>query len=348
MLRTLGLDIGGANTKISLVEYEQGKVKVSNRSAYFPIWKKRDELPDKIREMSRKFKIKTKKIDAVGVTTTAELSDAYATKREGVEHILKSVEEVFPSIPIHVLDLNGRLRTISEARREPLLIGGANWVATAYVLGRKMKNCILVDTGTTTTDIIPIMGGKIKAKGRTDLERLISGELVYTGALRTNVAAIVKRIPVKGSLAAISSEYFAISADVNLILGKIKQKDYSCETPDGRGRSKKEAMARLARVICADTEMLSRAEIKAIAEFVYKEQVWQIANALQRVRKRFAKMPVVITGLGKFLARDAARLVRNESIIDMDELMGLELANAAPAAAVGIMVAEKIAAAKGR
>ncbi len=340
MLRILGWDIGGANTKVSLVEYEKRAVKVKNTSAYFPLWKKRDELPDKIRQLTRKFR--GKKIDAVGVTTTAELSDAYATKQEGIEHVLSSVEEVFPPTQIYVLDLNGRLLSPLRAKREPLLIGGANWVATAYILGKKMPDCILVDTGTTTTDIIPIVKGEIKSKGRTDLERLISSELVYTGALRTNVAAIVKRIPVKDALASISSEYFSISGDVNLILGKISAREYSCETPDGRGKTTGEAMARLARVVCADTEMLSRAEVKAIAEFVYKEQVWQVANALERVRKCFKKMPVVITGLGKFLARDAAYLIKIESIIDMDDLMGIELANAAPSAALGIMVAEQI------
>lgn len=340
MFRILGLDIGGANIKLSLVEYEKRAIKAKNYSVYFPIWKKRYELPRKLQQIY-KMKIK-REVHAIGVTTTAELSDAYSTKREGIEHILGSVERAFSLAPIYVLDVNGKLRGIAEAIEDPLQIGSANWVATAYVLSKKLPSCILIDIGSTTTDIIPIVNGSIKAKGKTDLDRLISGELVYTGALRSNVATIVRRIPIRGSLASISSEYFSNTGDVNLILGKIKKKDYTCETPDGRGKTVEEAMARLARVICADLEMLSHEEIRKIAGYIYEEQVWLVANSLSRVRKPYRQFPVVITGLGKFIARDAAQKLGIEKIIDLDEILGLELANAAPATALAIMVAEKL------
>ncbi len=35
---------------------------------------------------------------------TAELSDAYATKREGVHQILSCVKEAFPNEPVYVLN----------------------------------------------------------------------------------------------------------------------------------------------------------------------------------------------------------------------------------------------------
>ncbi|MEM2933922.1 MAG: hydantoinase/oxoprolinase family protein [Halobacteria archaeon] len=345
MLRILGLDIGGANIKLSLVEYEKGAIKAENYSVYFPIWRKRDELPSKLKQIYNKMKIDGE-IRAIGVTTTAELSDVYPTKREGIEHVLRSVEKALPFAPIYVLDVKGKLRSIPEAVKDPLKIASVNWVATAYVLSKKLPSCILVDVGSTTTDIIPIVNGNIKAKGKTDLDRLISSELVYTGALRSNVAAIVRRIPIKGSLAGVSSEYFSITGDVNLILGKIKKRDYSCETPDGRGKTVREAMARLARVICADLEMLSREEVKAMARYIYEEQVWLVANSLSKVRKPYKQFPIVITGLGKFIARDAAKKLGVDKIIDLDEIMGLELANAAPAAALAIMLAEKLEAEK--
>ena len=58
--------------------------------------------------------------------------------------------------------------------------------------------------------------------------------------------------------------------------------DYTCETPDGRGRSRLEAGARLARMVCADLEMLGAAGISDIAEHVAHAQVRQIAAAFDR------------------------------------------------------------------
>ena len=53
----------------------------------------------------------------------------------------------------------------------------------------------------------------VTARGRTDVERLLAGELVYTGALRTNVAAVLSHVPLGGKPCPVSSELFAISAD---------------------------------------------------------------------------------------------------------------------------------------
>ncbi|MER3515209.1 MAG: H4MPT-linked C1 transfer pathway protein, partial [Chloroflexota bacterium] len=114
--------------------------------------------------------------------------------------------------------------------------------------------------------------------GRTDLERLMAGELVYTGALRTHLAAIVHSVPVRGRFCRVASKYFAISGDVHLILGHVRPEEYTCPTPDGRPPTVASARGRLARLVCADTEMLSVAEIKAIARYIHTQQVEQIAQ----------------------------------------------------------------------
>lgn len=69
-----------------------------------------------------------------------------------------------------------------------------------------MEDCILVDIGSTTTDIIPIRNGSEAARGKYDIERLNTGELVYTGMLRTNVATIVDRVPIDDKWYRVSSE----------------------------------------------------------------------------------------------------------------------------------------------
>src|SRR5207244_9125944 len=128
--------------------------------------------------------------DAHALTMTAELSQLFRTKREGVGFVLDAVAAAFPDACVRVWSVDARWRTPAQARREPLAVAAANWAATAHVVGRLCSDCVLVDVGSTTTDIIPIREGAPMARGRTDVERLREGELVYTGALRTPVEAI--------------------------------------------------------------------------------------------------------------------------------------------------------------
>jgi len=279
---------------------------------------------------------------------TAELSDAYQTKREGVHEILARVKKAFPHMTIHVLNSDAELESVDTAELEPLQVAAANWAATGWLVAQRVKDCVVVDVGSTSSSIIPVVGGKVAAQGKTDLDKLICGELVYTGCLRTNVAAIVQSVPVKGSVAGVASELFALSADVHLALGNISEKQYTCETADGRGKTVPEALARLARVVCADTEMLTTQEITKMARYIYHRQVMQVAEGLAKVyahagKRASGEVAVVVTGLGKdFIARKAAEKIRARPIIDLGTLLPAGAALATPAFAVALMTANKL------
>jgi hypothetical protein len=207
---------------------------------------------------------------------------------------------------------------------------------------------VVVDVGSTSSSIIPIVNGQVAAKGKTDLDKLICGELVYTGSLRTNVAAIVRSVPVRNGVSGVASELFALSGDIHLLLGHITEKEYTCETADGRGKTLLEALMRLARVVCADTEMLTKQEILNIAKFIYDKQVLQVAQGLNKVYSYTKKLtpnevPVVVTGLGKdFIAKKAAEKVGANVIVDLGMLMQTDAAVATPAFGVALMAANKI------
>jgi probable H4MPT-linked C1 transfer pathway protein len=243
----------------------------------------------------------------VALTTTAELVDTFASKREGVLHVLDAAGSALAGRALRVMTTDGALIGLDEARRAPLRCAAANWVATAMVVGRSLPDAILVDCGGTTTDVIPITGGAVAARGRTDVERLLAGELVYTGALRTNIAAVVSHVPVGGEPCPVSSELFAISADAHLLLGSLRAEQCTCTFPDDRGASPSEVRSRLARVVCADPEQLADGDLEAIATAVHEAQIASIAGALERVAARVpAGAPVLAVGVGAFLARAAA------------------------------------------
>jgi hypothetical protein len=287
--------------------------------------------------------------DGVGVTMTAELSDVFQTKGEGVAYIISCVGEAFGDSPLGIVDVEGSLISPEEAKLSPLRVASANWAATGWLVARYLSNGLVVDVGSTTTSIIPVLASKTAARGKTDLEKLGCGELVYTGALRTNVAAVVKSIPLGGGRVRVSSELFATTGDVHLILGNLKEEEYTVETSDGRGVTKSEASARLARVVCADLSMLGETEVEEIAQFVAGEQVNQIAEALNQVFEAAAlpaldknRIPVVTAGLGaEFLARKAALKAGFRQVVNLDELTGLAISKTAPAGAAALMAAER-------
>ncbi|MEM3506032.1 MAG: hydantoinase/oxoprolinase family protein [Candidatus Bathyarchaeia archaeon] len=342
MVKVLGWDIGGANIKVAYMESKNNELlKVEVFSEYFPIWKKGKE---RLKDALEFLKLKTRCLnpDLVNLTMTIELSDVYFSKKEGVNHVLETIKEVFPNEEIKVLDVDGNLLSIEKARENYLEVAAANWYATGWLASKLSKDCLAVDVGSTTTSIIPVLNGKVAAKGKNDLEKLAFGELVYTGALRTNVATIVSYIPLRGFLIPVSSEFFSQSGDVHLVLGNLKPEDYSVDTPDGRGVSIIEASARIARVLCADLDMLSLDEIKSIANYIYEAQLNQILNGLKKLLKNFKfdlkTNLAYITGIGReFLALKALEKAGFNLIKDLSDFIGVMGAKATPSFALALM-----------
>ncbi len=348
MVNVIGWDIGGANTKAAFISTENCFVEeLKTAIEYFPVWKDPEKLTHVLSRLKEKVS-NTVKLDCIGVTMTAELSDAYRTKREGVNHILSCVAQVFPNTTVFVLDVKATLRSVEDARSEPLSVAAANWAATGWLVSQLIENCVIIDVGSTSTSIIPVVEGRISAAGKTDLEKLMNGELVYTGSLRTNIAAIVNSVPLRGGLARVASELFAQSGDVHLVLNNITAKEYTAETADGRGKTRNEAMARLARAVCADIEMLTEQEIVQIARYVHNRQIEQVVEGLSQVYSRIkslknAKIPAVITGIGRdFIARNAAQRIGIDEIIDLGKLVPNDAVTASPAVGVALMAASKL------
>ncbi len=180
----LGLDVGGANIKaVGLRLGKNREIKTSIE--YFPVWKRgKENLSLAIQRTVKK--LGWTNFDWVGLTMTAELSDVYFDKVEGVNHVLDCVCKIFPVEQIFVLDVDGNLLTVNKARKKPYKVASANWMATGWLVSKHLKNCLVIDVGSTTTSIIPILNGKVAVTGKTDLEKLLNGELVYTCLLYTS------------------------------------------------------------------------------------------------------------------------------------------------------------------
>jgi probable H4MPT-linked C1 transfer pathway protein len=325
----LGWDIGGVNTKVAHVA---GGSAVFVRTRAFELQRDPPGLVAVLRGLATEVFADEKVTHAV--TMTAELSQFFRTKREGVAFVLDAVEAAFPGSPVAVFAVDGRFLPPAEARRSPLAVAGANWAATARAVARRHADALLVDVGTTTTDIVPIAGGTVVATGLTDPARLMSGELVYSGVVRTPAEAISSYVPLGEALAGVSAEGFALAGDVHLWRGDLDPADYTSPTPDGRPATREFAGERLARVVCADREMLDETDVSRLAESLARAQARAIQSAIQRVAGRHPSLPVaVVTGLGAFLGRAAAEAAGLQ-VVPLASEVGESAARCAPATSV--------------
>ena len=334
----IGWDIGGANIKAARIAAGRATPVMHERA--FPLWRDPGRLPSELIDVARTLG----SAGTMAITMTAELADCFASKREGVDRVLDALRSAFPGVECWVYGTDGTFRSMDDARWHPYKVAAANWMAGATFVAGTFPDALFVDVGSTTSDIIPIVGGQVVARGRTDTARLRSGELVYTGALRTPVAAIVRTVPLRGRRCRVAAEYFAASADVHRWLDRIGEDEYTCDTPDGRGRSRSESGARLARMVCADFDTLGAERVTAIAEHVSDAQVRQIASGLRQVMRRLGPLGprvAVIAGLGNFLARAAADGVGLE-VTDLADAVGADAARTTPAAAVAYLLKERL------
>ncbi len=330
MVSVLGLDIGGANLKAA---HTDGRV----LSVPFDLWKEPARLPHALHRLIGMMP----PADVWAVTMTGELCDCFESKRQGVHAILDAVAEVAGKTPVRVWRNDGHFVDLATARETALQVAAANWLALATCMGPYTKGWpgVLIDIGSTTTDIVPLRDGKPVPQGRTDPERFRAKELVYTGVRRTPLCALL------GSEGA--AELFATTLDVYLVLGYLPEDPDDHKTADGRPATRAAAHARLARMFCADLETSTEEERAGLADRVAVRQTEMLRDALRQNIRRLdiADNPaaVILAGEGEFLAQriiaDAARFWIEE--IALSTKLGMAVSQAACAYAVAVLAAKE-------
>ena len=300
----IALDIGGANLKAS-----DGTSFVRTRP--FALWRH----PEKLAEELAALLADAGEFRSLAVTMTGELADCFRTKREGVGAILDAVVAAFPQLAeaneIRVFLTDGSFVEPEEAKTRWVETSASNWYATALFTAERFaeQSGVLIDIGSTTTDITAFLEGEPSAAGRTDSDRLISGELVYTGVVRSPICAVVQRLPLYGRLCGVAQELFATTRDAYLLLDRLPEEAADFDTADGRPTTKEFALERLARMVCADRESFDLGDAKQVAIAVLEAQVRQISAAVDRVVQRLGGKPdmFVVCGQGEFLAREVLK-----------------------------------------
>jgi probable H4MPT-linked C1 transfer pathway protein len=334
--RWIGLDIGGANIKTA---HHDGHA----RTVPFEVWKRPDELARAIAAAAAALPAS----DRVAVTMTAELCDCYPTKAVGVNAVLDAIVKGLRGFAIAVWGVDGEFHSVAQVRQQPQLAAAANWLALANVAGRSIPESrgLLIDIGSTTTDLIPLDHGIVKARGRNDTERLQTGELVYVGVRRTPVCAIATELPVRGVATGLAAEIFASTLDIYLTLGDIAGNPGDLATADGRPATVDAARDRLARMVGADRDGFREDDARALAQAAEDCLIDRLVRAAERAAGPTIGRPAaaVVAGSGEFLARRlATRIIEpNGPIIGLNEAWGAVASSAGCAYALVKLAVER-------
>lgn len=330
-----GFDIGGAHLKVSRVE--GGRV-VAAATVATPLWQGLDKLEAGFRELEAIYA----GADSNAFTMTGELSDIFPSREAGVAALLGEIAGRFSD---KSLIYAGRLGFVGVEQAAELAhdVASANWHATAALSARLAKDALLVDMGSTTTDIIALEAGAVANEGYTDAERLLTGELVYTGFTRTFLFGVASSAPVRGKLTPLMNEYFASIADAHRILGVLDEADDRHTSADGKDKTVAGSMARIARMVGRDAADLSPAEWRDVASWFSERQLRMVHDAAFRIAGMLNDgVPIVGAGTGRWqIRRLAQRMERSfidfADLIPCDAAIRGEASTAAPASAVALL-----------
>jgi probable H4MPT-linked C1 transfer pathway protein len=337
--RILGWDIGGAHLKLAVVE--AGQI-VTALQVPCALWQGLDVL----RQAMMSALADLPPIDRHAITMTGELADLFPDRVRGVAGILDVLAEFVPAERLAIYTTAGEFIGANQARAEPNAVASANWHATACHLARTLSDGLLLDIGSTTTDIVPVIAGATAARGLTDADRLATGELLYSGIVRTPLAAVMRFVPFGGRMVGVMAELFATAADAHRLAGTLPEGADLHPAADGRGKTPAESRARLARMIGMDAADAAEPAWRQLAAFFVRQQARQIEEAVELVLsgvKLPLEAPIIGAGVGRFLAAEVAlRLSRGylafDETVRVADTAGAAPADLAPAVSVALLL----------
>lgn len=329
---TIGLDVGGAHLKVARVE--DGRV-ISVRQIPCPLWEGLDRLDAALHDADTIIAGHS----LCAITMTGELTEIFESREAGVLAIVERLRERINGELRFFMGLKG-FASPQAATGDSLSVASANFIATAQLVARLRPKSLLIDMGSTTTDIIACD----RPLGLTDAERLQTGELVYTGLTRTPVASIATRAPLAGQWQGLARDGFATMADVRRILADLPDDVDQHPAANGRGKTQEESLVRFARGFGRDAEMRRLPTWQVSAAYVSERQLRSIHDgALQVLSRPGSEVnSVVLAGIGALQAEKIAIRLGLPAcvfgtLIDTEDDQRLWATRCAPAVAVALL-----------
>lgn len=338
----IGWDLGGAHLKAARVE-RSGSVE-SALQLPCPLWQ---DVASLTRSLAEADSIMGR-AEVHAVTMTGEMADVFSSRGEGVAHLVTAMERQFPDARLRYYAGSDGFVEGQQAVGAAGRVASANWRASAALVAIQAREALLVDIGSTTTDLVPIHRGQVCAFGDDDAGRLRGGELVYCGVVRTPVFAVVSEAPFDGEWVPLMAEVFATTADIHRLTGQLPGGADQLPAADGGEKTLDGSARRLARMVGRDAASRPLTAWRRLAAWLARAQARQLEDACERLLSRVGlpdQAPLIGAGVGRFLVAElAARLQR--PYIEFAELLPTgraaaeRVSDCAPAVAVAWLARE--------
>ncbi len=297
----VGWDIGGAHVKACVMR--DGEV-IGAAQWPCPLWQGLDHLHHALAAAQQRWPAVSQAGHAV--TMTGEMVDLFADREDGVLRIAAALSQTFAPRSLHFFAGDAGWCAPDELPRQWRHVASANWLATALHCAMRAAegDALLIDIGSTTTDLIALRRGRVLTAARSDAERLASGELVYQGVVRTPLCALAQRIAWRGSHHNVMNEFFATSADVYRLTGELDAAHDQAASADGAAKDAKATQQRLARMIGLDARDGTPQDWLALARQWKRQQLNALRREVERVTRSHGLAdgtPLISAGCGDFL-----------------------------------------------
>ncbi|MFZ2651958.1 MAG: hydantoinase/oxoprolinase family protein [Burkholderiaceae bacterium] len=302
----VGWDIGGAHVKAALL----GRGALLDAAQWpCPLWTGLAALETALAAARSRWP------DLAGhrhaVTMTGEMVDAFVHREDGVQRIAQTLQRAVPAP--HFFAGDAGWFDAHQAAANWQHIASANWLATARHAACLLEPAqgVLVDIGSTTTDLIAFDRGRVLTASRSDALRLERSELVYQGVVRTPLCALTQRIAWRQGgrdcELNVMNEFFATTADVYRLTGELDAAHDQHPSADGAAKDLAGSRVRLARMIGLDARDASDSEWQRFAQTWRGAQLAALRSQLARVvaehalHSANASAVLVSAGCGAFL-----------------------------------------------
>ncbi|MES9991312.1 MAG: hydantoinase/oxoprolinase family protein [Candidatus Thiodiazotropha sp.] len=340
----MGWDLGGAHTKAALVD-NHGRVGSVVQIAC-PLWQGIDHLEAGIASVLQK--IGDKSCLKHAVTMTGELVDLFPDRATGVRALIDTMSRRLPDADLSIYGGSAGFLNPANAANQVLQVASANWLASASWAADCLQEGLLVDVGSTTTDLIPFADKRVLTCDYSDHQRLSGQSLVYTGIARTPLMAITEKVPFAGNWVYLMAEHFATTADIYRLNGELPDGADLLPSADNGEKSQTGSARRLARMLGLDLEATDLDGWRRVSRYIAEQQLRLVADACERALSRPGlsnTAPLVGAGVGRFLVQRVCRRLGRpyigfETLFSYAQPVESKVAECAPAVAVASLAKE--------
>lgn len=343
----MGWDVGGAHLKAALLGRNGELLFVTQEPC--PLWRGIEHLSQALQRVIQAAPSEPPCQHVV--TMTGELADNFENRQSGVMALSGAMGYLLGPDTVRVFAGEAGFVPVADLVPEvSLKVASANWLASALWAGLRLTEALLVDVGSTTTDLVAICDNQPAYRGYTDSERMAFDELLYSGIIRTPVMALVRRAPLAGAWSKPMAEHFATMADVYRLTGELEEHSDQMPAADQGEKSIPGSQQRLARQFGRDAASLPANRWRQLADNLREQQLMALHGAMDIQFSRGLlgeSAPLVGAGVGRFLVREMAQRLRRH-YVDFSELFPVSaganrqaIAACAPAAALAFLARQE-------